>query len=501
MIGDAMLAKIKELEAKGMSQREISEVLNYSRNTIAKYINGEPAGYHRKAPIESPVASTIMPIIESWIKDDESVPRKQRRTASKIYHDLKASYGYSGGYSTVSRLVRNIKGIHREVFIPRHHEPGMMGEFDFGEFYVDVAGERIKVYLHAFQLTCSNDIFGYISWRASQEEMFYSHELSFENWEGIPQHMRYDNLSLAVKKVLKGREREESDAFRTFKDRLGFESEFCEVAKGWQKGDVEGCVGYIRRNFLSPVPQLKNKEDLLRLNVELATWCRSLRESRITYGTDRTVGEIYAIEKPALFLLPYQTQPVGKHLVAKANHYSLVPVDTAFYSVPVRHAHQPLDVLLTAREVIVYAKEKEIARHCRVFVKGQQVFDAVHYIELFRRKPYSLINSKPIHQLPPCFQQFFEKAYHKGRGTVSDCIDILELLKDYSLKDLTVAIELAMSYETYHSDGVRNLVQQLTKSQPIFEKVATFKNPALNEVSIPAVDLKRYNVLIEEGAS
>ncbi|HBM14842.1 MAG TPA: IS21 family transposase [Lentisphaeria bacterium] len=497
MIGKEMQDKIKQLyEKDNKSMRDISKLMHCSRNTISKYLNGAESGYHRGKEINSPKSDFIRPIITQWLKEDESAPPKQKRTRKKIYQDLLVRYEFDGSYTTVKRVVREIKGLSREVFVPRHHLPGEYCEFDFGTIYIKIAGESVKINLHGFQLTYSNDIFGYLSVRAIQEEMFESHKKSFEHFDGIAQRIRYDNLSQAVKKVLKGSKRHETESFLRFRSRFGFESEFCAVGKGNQKGDVEGCIGYIRRNFFSPMPEITSLDELDSLNQELADWCISLRAKRKTYGTDKTVGEMYLIEKEELLYRPSNVREVGRYTTGKANHYSLVPVDKVFYSVPVKYAFHEIDVLVTAREVILYIKDKEIARHFRSWEEGKQVFDPLHYLDLFRKKPYALLNSKPIIALPEVFNKFFKQSLGKGYGNVSDCIEILKLLETHSVKDISLALELAMSYSTYYAEGVKNLLNQLVTDQPVFQEITTFRRTDLNDIKVPMVCLSRYDKII-----
>jgi transposase len=496
MLSMEMTDKIKYMyEKQGMTMEEIGQALHYTRKTVAKYVNGAMLGYHRDTAPFSPLKDTIHPFIKRWIEDDRSAPRKQRRTAQKMFVDLQQQHHYAGSYTTVKEVVREIKGSTREVFVPRDHRPGEFCEFDFGDVYIKVKGVQTKTQLHVFQLPYSNDLFGRLSLRATQEEMFDSHKRAFIHFEGIPHQIRYDNLSLAVKKILKGSRREETESFLKFRKQFGFNAEFCAPARGNEKGDVEGGVGYVRRNHLSPLPEINSLEELEQLNEKLLTWCLSLRKSRKVYGTDRTVGEVSLVDREAMLLLPCAMPQVGKYTTAKANHYSLVPADNAFYSVPVQYAFLQIDVLLTAREVVFFLKDQEVARHIRTWQPGEQRFDPLHYIELFRRKPYALINSKPIAQLPVSFRQFFEKSRQRGNGHVQHCLDVLELLRKYSLKDLSDALELAMAYDTYTADGVKNLLVQLTTSQPTFQKLESFNRPDLAGIKLQTIDLNRYNTL------
>lgn len=492
MIEVAAITIIKQLhEKEKYSVRKISRELGMNRRTVSKYVNGGPPGYHRQKPYRSLLKENISGLIEIWLEEDQKAPVKQRRTARKMTDDLKALHGYSGSYSTVKELVRRKRGICREVFVPRAHRPGEYTEFDLGYASVDLNGQRVECALHCFQLTHSNDIFALASLKETQEEIFESHSLAFRHFDGISSKVRYDNLKQAVKKILRGKGREEQHAFVTFREQWGFEAEFCEPAKGWQKGDVEGCVGYVRRNFFSPVPRTLTLE---ALNEKLAHWCRGLRDTRIVFGTDKRVGDALVQDHVQLTRLPHVLPQSGKRTVGRVSHYSLVCVDQVWYSVPTEFAFRNVDVLLMAKEVVFFFKEKEMARHRRCFEKGRQIFDPVHYVPVFFKKPYALLNSKPIRELPVIFHRFFESAYAKGYGTVRDCIDVLGLLKTWPLSELEVAIELAMSYDTYHVDGIRNVLSQLSGAQKTIEKL-TLPEGKLT-VSVPHVDLTRYNQLI-----
>lgn len=486
---------IKQLyEAENWSISELSQKFGHSRNTIKRYIDGKVAKYKRKKDYESPQKDHIKDLMEQWYKVDLEGPKKQRRTGQKMYDDLKKDYGYKGSYSTVKRIFRELRGKSKEVYIPRHHEPGEYIEFDFGYAKAIINRIEVKLAIHCYQLTYSNNIFAYASIRETQEELFESHKLCFEHFEGVSQKIRYDNLKQVVKKVLRGSRREEQESFQTFREQFGFKAEFCEIAKGNQKGDVEGCVGYVRRNFFSPVPECETIEVL---NEDLALWCESLRKKRKVYGTDETVECHFLKEKAHLLLPPKLPLAIGKRKIGKVSHYSLVCIDHNYYSVPTQYAYEHVDIVLGAREITIYHKTIKIASHRRCFEKGKQVFNPSHYIPVFMKKPHTLLNSKPIKELPDVFRRFFERAYYKGSSTVRDCIRILELLQTIPMNDLKVAIELSMTYQTYHYDGVKNIIDQLMKGTQSIEKLH-ITNPKL-KIEIPKVDLKRYNTLISQG--
>ena len=107
--------------------------------------------------------------------------------------------------------------------------------------------------------------------RATQQAFLEAHELGFSYFSGVFQTLRYDNLSSAVKKVLRGYRREETERFISFRSHWKFQAEFCTPAEAHEKGGVEGEAGYFRRNHWVPVPQAR---DLAELNEQLLEGCR-----------------------------------------------------------------------------------------------------------------------------------------------------------------------------------------------------------------------------------
>jgi len=77
-----------------------------------------PPQYTRVVLTAKPVLDPFAAIIDRWLDDDLSSPKKQRHTARRIYHRLVEEHGFSGGESTVRRYVRQRRPREREVYIP-----------------------------------------------------------------------------------------------------------------------------------------------------------------------------------------------------------------------------------------------------------------------------------------------------------------------------------------------------------------------------------------------
>ena len=155
-----------------------------------------------------------------------------------------------------------------EVFVPMAHEPGVEAEVDWGEAEVEIAGLRRRVHLFLMRACYSGAAFVIAYERESQQAFLEGHVEAFRFFDGVFTLIRYDNLASAVKRVLRGRRREETDRFVALRSHYLFESAFTRRGRegAHEKGGVEGEVGRFRRNHLVPVPKvgsLKELNDLL----------------------------------------------------------------------------------------------------------------------------------------------------------------------------------------------------------------------------------------------
>jgi transposase len=94
---------------------------------------------------------------------------------------------------------------------------------------------------------------------------------------------------VAVRRVLEGRNREEQRAFVALRSHYLFESRFCTPGQGHEKGGVESGIGYVRRNFLVPLP---NVPDFEALNAYLLAECQK-DEARTVDRQPQTIGQAW----------------------------------------------------------------------------------------------------------------------------------------------------------------------------------------------------------------
>ena len=137
---------------------------------------------------------------------------------------------------------------------------GQEAQVDWFEAVAKLGGEARKLQFFAMRSMASGDAFHRAYTHATQQAFLEAHEHAFAYFGGVFRTLRYDNLASAVKKILRGRQREETDRMIAFRSHWGFQSEYCNPAKGNEKGGVEGELGWFRRNCLMPVPEAANLE-------------------------------------------------------------------------------------------------------------------------------------------------------------------------------------------------------------------------------------------------
>ena len=99
-------------------------------------------------------------------------------------------------------------------------------EVDFGESWAEVAGVPCKVKYLVATLPYSNVYFAKAYPLERLESLLDGIASAFTYFGGVADRVILDNTSLAVKQVLSGRDRLETEAFATFRGAYPFRAEF-----------------------------------------------------------------------------------------------------------------------------------------------------------------------------------------------------------------------------------------------------------------------------------
>jgi transposase len=187
-------------------------------------------------------------------------PRKQRHTAKRIFDRLVKEQNYNGGYTAVKEAVRSYKQSVREVFVPLSHPPGW-AQVDFGYAKIELDGEQAEVAFFVMTLPYSDAFFVCAFPRECTETFQEGHKRAFRFFGGVPIRISFDNSKITVISIGRGQNRKLTDGFLRRWSHCHFIEHFCRVRRPNENGHVENLVGFSRRNFMVPVPEVRSIED------------------------------------------------------------------------------------------------------------------------------------------------------------------------------------------------------------------------------------------------
>ena len=448
----------------------------------------------------APVAGFIDQILES----DRKAPRKQRHTAYRIWKRICAELPENKVCErTVRFYVQERKSalglVVHETFVPQSYPWGLEAQVDWYEAYADLSGQRTKLQVFAMRSMASGAAFHCAFLHATQQAFLEAHERAFAFFCGVFRKLRYDNLTSAVKKILRGYLREETARFVAFRSHWRFESEFCTPAEAHEKGGVEGEVGYFRRNHWVPVPQAV---DLASLNLELLRGCHQDEQRRIE-GKDQSIGAALLIEREHLLPLAEEGMDLARITFPTVNSLGCVKVLTNCYSVPLTAGTQ-VQAKSYASIVELWHDGRSVAQHERCYGRHQQVLNLEHYLDVLSRKPGALAGSRPLEQerraglWPDCFDELWQaliSRHGKQTGT-RQMIDLLKLTREFGRDRLREAVEMALETGCTDAAAVQHLLQARDLAHPACDAMDI---GSLDRYRRPLPVMNEYDQLLSIG--
>ncbi|MCO6453617.1 MAG: IS21 family transposase [Caldilineales bacterium] len=487
------------------SIRAIARELHYSPKTIKKALaSAEVETYTQSQARAAPVLGPYKQVIEELLAANEKLPGKQRYTSHKIYEAIR-ELGYEGGESTVRGYVAQKRKEKRrpKVYVPLEFDPGRDAQVDWAEAWVEIAGELVKVQLFFMRLNYSRRVFVKAYPAQNQVAFFDGHVCAFHHFLGVPLRLTYDNLKAAVQKVLEGRNRQEQDQFVAFRSHYLFESHFCTPGQAHEKGGVEHVVGFIRRNFLVPIPQVDSWE---ALNVLLLAACLA-DDQRQVQGQTLAIAAGWEQERPFLRPLPGRDFPCCTTKPVTLQPYSQVVFESNRYSVPADRVQKKLVVRAYALRIDILDANEILASHARCYDQGQEILDPLHYLPLLAQRPGAFDHAKPIRrwrqQWPSVYEHLLAhlQAVEEEGAAVRHFVQVLALHKEYPAAEIEQAVQQALAYGCAHVDGVKLCLHHLRHpavSPPALDLSA---QPHLLHIAAQPVDLHRYEQLLTEVTS
>ena len=472
-----------------MPQRRIASVLGISRDTVARYCEGErlPGERQRAQPRRTPLQEIVEPLILECLAANEEVARKKDRMDAKgIWRYLVEEKGIDIGQSTVRRLVAKLKHKTPEAFIPLSFNPGEAMQVDWGDVNAVIGGVDTPVSMFCAVLPFSYCIFVAAFPNKSKESFFTGHVMAFDFFNGVPRRCIYDNLKTAVAEG-SGANAKEQASFNLMAAHYAFEAIFCNAAAGWEKGGVENLVSIARAAVFTPKPKAASFQELQEI---ILNRCLAYREKHRARGRKLSVAEAYEQEKEHLLPLPKMTFEAAKVAITKVGTDCTVRFDGNKYSVPWSFVGRHVTVRATPFAILAFHDGKLIAEHRRTYVRNDHQWNPDHYLELLERRPRAKENAAPLKhgQWPPDIVRFRE--LYQGSNLNEELVRLLRLARLVGSEALLKAVEHVNSEQAPTYALVLYQVQQMGVLPPM----------GSDPVTVDHNDLSLYDQLLpQEG--
>jgi len=321
------------------------------------------------------------------------------------------------------------------------------------------------------------------------------HRQAFEFFGGVPRTIWYDNAKVAVAAITGGKSRVEQPGFTALKAHYLFEAKFCNpgIDGAHEKGLVESLVGYVRRNFLVPLPRVVSLEEL---STGLRQKCLAECE-RFVGRRDQSVGELWDREKEAMLPLPRYPMDCCRKVFARVNTLGLVQFENARYSVPVSHVGDILTLKVYWDRIVAAHQEKVLSEHRRLYDGGESLY-MEHYLPLLERRPSAVANARVFRHLPQVYLEFRDRCLAGPTPQPKEFLAVLKLHGQFAQTVVESALDQALKADVILAAAVRQLcLRQLPGQSPPLP-LAGEMAPALGGWS---PDPSRYDALMRQVAA
>jgi transposase len=225
-----------------LSIRALAERHGVHRRTVRAALASAVPAPRKPRTAQAPKLEPFRSFIDAMLVADLGAPRKQKHTARRVLARLVDEHAavdlsYSAVRDYVYRRRPQVaaeagRGVET-AFVPQSHLPGAEAEVDFGDVWVELAGELTKCFLFTLRLSYSGKAVHRVFASQGQEAFIEGHLAAFVVLGGVPtDKIRYDNLRSAVSRVLLGRSRVESEHWVTFRSHMGFDAFYCQPGIG-----------------------------------------------------------------------------------------------------------------------------------------------------------------------------------------------------------------------------------------------------------------------------
>src|SRR5690625_393842 len=468
---------IISMHRQGSSNREISRMLQISRNTVARYVNEykELMKEIDNETDETKIALLQLELTKKPVRKGVSVKRKftgdvkrrfyelleideerdkvlginKQKVTGALLHRALIDEGYDIGVTTIQNELKLYRNKVKEAFIKQEYNPGDRAEYDFHEIKIIIKGKVIKKYQATITLPNSN----YVFVRHYDNQRFESFTNSlvsfFEEIGGIPKTIVFDNMRNVVSRFLFNGKKDYNPELIKIANYYGFKIFTTNPYSGNEKGHVEQSGKNVRKELYS----LKYKFDSLE-EFKLYT-----KNQMIKFNKE--INSEFNNEQLYLLSLPIKRYELGRLMKSIVNHQSFISIDSSFYSVPDIYVGKEVHSNVYLDHLNIFNDKYElIASHKKNTNKGEYQADITHYVRTFKKKPGALINSLALKQAPKVYQELFQNYFTTD---IKKYVELISTKSELELKQILLELKQGAIISSILSD--ENNVEKASVNQ------------------------------------
>lgn len=500
--------RIREMfyqQDKNISQ--IASETGFNWKTVKKYVDMED--FNTLSPVPASEVEheskldPFKPLINEWLQADKLAPRKQQHTAKRIYKRLKEEIAdFDCSYRLVALYVKQRKEELRikksDGYLPLVHHPGeAQADFGYADFYENGRLHHEAKYL-VLSFPYSNGGYLQLNYGENMECLLEGMVAMFEYLGGVPTEIWFDNTRTIVTKVIKGGGRNVTERFQRFCEHYRIKPVFMNPGSGWEKGNVENKVGYLRRNELVPVPRFQSlKEE----NKHLLSRCY-LDMEREHYDDDsgRLISERFVEDRAGLLPLPSVPFDTAQYTSVRTDKYGRFTLDAGKhrYSASPAYCEDTVNLRITSAEVSVMDQDMhEVVRHKRLYGDDKESMDWIPYLKYISRKPRSLKNSGIYDMMPHSMQLYMDSCEGSERGRILKVLT--ELTERSGFGSALTTVEEAIRLHATDPDSLKSLYRRTYADVPLLPPLETDTAIPSQKVVLFRNDLTSLDAALTRG--
>lgn len=427
----------------------------------------------------------------------ETLTQYPTLSAARLYH-MAVERGYPGAPSHFRQHIAQLRPKKRpEAFLRLNTLPGEQAQVDWGHFgYVHIGKAKRQLMAFVMVLSYSRRVFVHFFLNSRMGPFLQGHVNAFEQWQGVPRTLLYDNLKSAVL-ARQGQAIEFHPSLLELAAHYRFKPCPVAVARGNEKGRVERAIRYLRASFFAG----RVWQDVDELNAQAQIWSDKVAMARsCPQDTTQTVGEVFAAEQPKLLALPDNPFPAEEQLAVSIGKTPFARFDLNDYSVPPDYVRSQLTIAANPQQVRVLNGHEQVASHPRHYGKGEQIIQAAHLEALRQHKRQAKQHGGQHRLLAACPQTetLLEQALERGHTLTTTVRLLLEALDDYGREAYARAVNQALASDSPHAAAVTQLLQGERERQQQPPPVAIPLTDPKARVQVKTASLAPYKALLDE---